>query len=87
MRKFEFDISKSESNKKKHGIDFHEAQLLWSDVRRVEIEAKSEDELRTMVIGTIKGKHWTAIITYRGDRVRIISVRRSKTKEVSLYEG
>jgi len=87
MRKFEFDIKKSESNKKKHGIDFCEAQFLWSDVRRLEIEAKSEDEPRTMVIGKIKGKHWTAIITYRGDGVRIISVRRSKTKEVSLYEG
>ncbi|AFZ48666.1 protein of unknown function DUF497 [Cyanobacterium stanieri PCC 7202] len=87
MRKFEFDIKKSKTNKEKHGIDFHEAQFLWSDVRRIEIEAKSEDEPRTMVIGKIKGKHWTAIMTYRGDRVRIISVRRSKTKEVNLYEG
>jgi len=87
MRKFEFDINKSKSNKEKHGIDFYDAQFLWSDVRRVEIDAKSEDEPRTMVIGKIKGKHWTAIITYRGDRVRIISIRRSKTREVSLYEG
>ncbi|MBE9223611.1 BrnT family toxin [Cyanobacterium stanieri LEGE 03274] len=64
-----------------------EAQFLWLDVRRVEINAKSEDEPRTMVIGKIKNKHWTAVITYRGDRLRIISVRRSKTKEISLYES
>jgi uncharacterized protein len=28
---FEFDKRKSNSNKKKHGIDFYEAQKLWGD--------------------------------------------------------
>jgi hypothetical protein len=38
-----------------------------------------------MVIGMIDGKHWTAIITYRDDLIRIISVRRSRKEEEQLY--
>lgn len=40
---FEFDPAKSESNAKKHGIDFVEAQLLWADDNRIEIPARPEE--------------------------------------------
>ena len=83
---FEFDPNKSASNKAKHGIDFAEAQELWNDPHLLEIEAHSLDEPRFLLIGTINGKHWSAVITYRGDSVRIISVRRSRKEEVELYE-
>ncbi|OGR84747.1 MAG: toxin [Elusimicrobia bacterium RIFCSPLOWO2_01_FULL_54_10] len=84
---FEFDDQKSRANKIKHGIDFVESQLLWEDPDRLEIPAKTEDEDRAMIIGKINGKLWSAIITRRNDKVRIISVRRSRSKEVSLYES
>ena len=41
---FEFDKRKSQINKKKHGIDFIEAQALWDDPDRIEIPAKTIDE-------------------------------------------
>jgi uncharacterized DUF497 family protein len=86
--KFEFDPQKSESNKHKHGIDFLEAQLLWDDWDLLEIPAKNvEDESRCLVIGKIGQRHWSAVITYREDAVRIISVRRSREKEVEYYES
>jgi hypothetical protein len=86
--KFEFDINKSESNKGKHGIDFIEAQALWNDPDLLEIPAKKlEDEKRYLLIGKIGQKHWSAVITYRNDTVRIISVRRSRSKEVDFYES
>jgi uncharacterized DUF497 family protein len=84
---FEYDPVKSETNKNKHGIDFENAQSLWSDQNRVEIETYSTIEPRIMVIGKIENKHWSAIITYRGQTVRIISVRRSRKNEVKLYES
>jgi uncharacterized DUF497 family protein len=68
-------------------IDFENAQSLWSDQNRVEIETYSTIEPRIMVIGKIENKHWSAIITYRGQTVRIISVRRSRKSEVKLYES
>ena len=84
---FEFDESKSRSNKLKHGIDFVEAQSLWLDELRVEIPARTVDEPRFVLIGKIDGKHWSAVFSYRGDQVRLISVRRSRVEEVAIYEG
>ena len=84
---FEFDPRKSESNKKKHGIDYVAAQALWDDPDLIEIPAKTVDEPRFLVIGRILSKYWSGIITYRGDRIRIISVRPSRREEVEIYEG
>lgn len=87
MISFEFDATKSECNRTKHGIDFVEAQSLWGDPMLLEIPAKTEDEPRYLVVGLIDGKHWSAVITYRGTIVRLISVRRARTEEVVLYES
>ncbi len=83
---FEFDSGKSDANKK-HGIDFVRAQFLWDDPDLIEIPARTSDEPRFVVIGRIGRRHWSAIITYRSDCVRIISVRRSRKEEVAIYEG
>ncbi len=84
---FEFDEAKSQANKSKHGIDFVEAQALWLDEMFVEVPARTEDEPRFVVVGMISGKHWSAVITYRGERVRLISVRRARAEEVAIYES
>jgi len=84
---FEFDEEKSRTNRAKHGIDFVEAQALWLDGRLVEVPARTEDEPRFLVVGRIGEQSWSGVITYRGERIRIISVRRSRPEEVSIYEG
>ena len=84
---FVFDEAKSRGNREKHGIDFVQAQALLLDSDRIEIPARTEDERRSMVIGRIGAQHWSAVITYRDDAVRIISVRRSRPEEVQIYEG
>jgi uncharacterized protein len=84
---FEFDGRKSDANKSKHGIDFYEAQVLWDDPDLIEIPLKTSDEPRFLVIGRILEKHWSGIITYRSNKTRIISVRRSRKEEVDIYEG
>lgn len=87
MITFEFDEAESQANLLKHGISFVDAQALWNDPRLLEIPAKTEDEPRYLMIGLINGKHWSAVITYRGTNIRLISVRRSRTEEVTLYES
>ena len=84
---FEFDPGKSAANQEKHGIDFVGAQVLWQDSMRVEVPARTVDEPRWLVIGQISGKHWSAVVTYREARIRIISVRRSWDEEVAIYES
>jgi hypothetical protein len=87
MITFEFDEVKSQANLLKHGINFVDARDLWNDPRLLEIPAKTEDEPRYLMIGLINTKHWSAVITYRGANIRLISVRRSRTEEVALYES
>jgi uncharacterized DUF497 family protein len=84
---FEFDSQKSQSNLKKHGIDFVEAQLLWLDPYLLEIPAKTVDEPRYLMIGKILDKHWSAVVTYRNESIRVISVRRARIEEVEIYES
>ena len=84
---FEYDANKSNSNREKHGIDFDFAQALWDDEDRIEIPAKTQDEPRFLVIGKINEKHWSAVVTYRGEIIRIISVRRSRDEEIEIYES
>jgi len=78
---FEFDPLKSAANKAKHGIDFIDAQALWSDPALLEIPARTTDEPRFLVTGLIHRKHWSAVITYRGHTIRLISVRRSRLQQ------
>ena len=84
---FEYDAHKSESNKRKHGVDFIEAQALWKDSDRIEIPARTADDPRYLLIGKIGDEHWSAIFTYRDQKIRIISVRRTRREEIEIYEG
>jgi uncharacterized DUF497 family protein len=84
---FEFDPAKSAGNKAKHGIDFVEAQAIWDDPERLEIPARSLDEPRYQLIGRIGERTWSAFITYRNERVRIISVRRARSDEEARYSA
>lgn len=83
---FEWDLDKSNANKEKHGIDFDAARMLWSDGNRLEIHLPYPFEERWITIGNIDNRLWTAVFTLRGSVIRIISVRRSRKKEVDLYE-
>lgn len=87
MIDFEFDENKSQTNLTKHGIDFHRAQELWNDPDLLEFRVRYGKETRFLIIGRITEKYWSAVITYRNEKVRLISVRRSRKKEVELYEN
>jgi len=85
--KYEFDPTKSKINNKKHGIDFIEVQALWDDPDLLEIPARTTDEQRFLVVGKIAEKHWSGVIAYRGENIRIISVRRARDEEIEIYES
>jgi uncharacterized protein len=85
--RFEYDPDKSAENKRKHGIDFEQAQALWADSALVEIPVRTSDEFRWLLIGKIGDKHWSAVVTRREENIRLISVRRSREEEVRIYES
>lgn len=83
---FTYDDTKSRINKDKHGIDFKEAQALWDNDRWIEIPVDSSTEQRSLIVGVIRDKFWTAVITWRGESIRIISVRRARKYVVEHYD-
>ena len=85
--RFEFDAAKSVANKTKHGIDFVEAQALWSDPDRIEGPGRSTSEPRFQTVARIGKTTWTATVTYRHEEtIRIISVRRARADENKQYQ-
>ncbi len=82
---FEYDPTKSQTNKEKHGIDFDEAQVLWLDEDRVEFPARSDTEDRQALIAFKDEKIWIAFYTMRETAIRIISVRRARENEEKTY--
>ena len=82
---FEWDTRKNQANKSKHGIDFETATRLWDDPSRIEIQTSFTEEDRIILIGKIDKKLWSAIFTSRDAACRIISVRRARKKETTLY--
>lgn len=81
MATFDWDPNKERSNVEKHGIDFLTALELWSG-DHLELETRpGNDDSRNLVIGEVGGWTWTAVITHRGDTIRIISVRRARDYE------
>lgn len=83
---FEWDPDKSALNQQKHGIGFPEARALWSDPSLMILPSRFPDEPRFLAIGKIDRTYHTAIFTERGNSIRIISVRRSRSNERILHE-
>ncbi len=84
--KFEYHERKSITNESKHGINFVEAQEIWSDRCRVVIKATTRGEERQLTIGKIADRLWTAVWTRRGRNIRLISVRRARDDERRKYK-
>ncbi len=84
---FEFDKQKSKRNKEKHGIDFVEAQRIWEDPEFVMIPARTIGESRYLLIGKYNNRIWSAIFTLRNQKIRLISVRRSRKNEEEIYRS
>jgi uncharacterized protein len=85
--RFEFDPAKSALTKAdpNRSISFEEAQAIWIDLNHIELPLPFISEPRTAVIGKIGPDLWTAIVTQRGENIRIISVRRAHPKEEKIY--
>ncbi len=83
---FEYDKRKSDSNLLKHGIDFDDIQELWEGWHASAGTKFIAGEKREIVVGKIDGAYWSVVITCRGEVIRIISARRSTTKERSYYD-
>jgi uncharacterized protein len=86
---FEWDEKKNISNIKKHGISFQDAQAVFYDEHQHIIldNRKNYKELREITIGENANGNIliTVVHTDRNGIIRIISVRKANSKEITLY--
>lgn len=85
---FDFDPAKDEANRSKHGVPliFGARVFADTDVAIVPTVRIGDEEERSKAIGVVDGKLWTAIHVWRGEVVRLISVRRSNAREQRDYD-
>lgn len=85
-RLVEWDDNKNSINKRKHGISFETAALVFGDVNSVEFydEKHSIDEERYIILGLVN-KVLFVVFTDRQDATRIISARVATAAERKIY--
>ncbi len=84
----EWDDEKNVINKRKHGISFETAALVFADEERIEYFDKlhSTDEDRYVVLGCVQGILYV-VYTMRGETARLISARMANSVERRIYYG
>jgi hypothetical protein len=89
--RFEWDVRKAESNKRKHGVSFESATLIFSDAAIYEFEEGNEHgEIRYRAIGAALGTllfvSYTSFEEGEEEVIRIISARKAEPKERRAYQ-
>jgi uncharacterized protein len=84
---YEWDKGKAAENLRKHGVDFADAIEALEDPNRLEeIDTRfAYDEERILIIGMAHGRVLFAVATFRGEKCRIISVRKATKHEQGRY--
>jgi uncharacterized protein len=83
-----FDPKKNAINVRKHGISLAEGDGVLHDPLALTMEDEAaQGEQRFVSIGMNTFGHLMVVVyTYRGDEIRLISVRRAEPKERRAYE-
>lgn len=92
MIRFEWDVKKAASNRRKHGVTFEDAMQVFDDPFALASQDRTEDgESRWQTIGMAEGvvillvAH-TIMESGQQEIIRIISARRATRKERTRYE-
>ncbi len=87
--KFEWDPAKDEANRFKHGLRLAFGQKVFDDPDHIISTSYREidGEDRNKAVGRINGKLYTAVHVWRGETIRLISVRRSNAGEQRDYHS
>ena len=85
---FEFDPAKDEANRFKHGLKLAFGMRIFRDPDHVVIPTVrlGDEEERFKSIGLVDGKLYIAVHVWRGEMIRLISVRRSNASELRDYD-
>jgi len=83
----DFDPDKDEANRIKHGVPLFFGLRVFEDVDHLIFSSLRpvDGEDRYKAVGMVEERLWTAIHVWRGETMRLISVRRSNAGEQRDY--
>jgi uncharacterized protein len=84
---FEWDEAKRVSNIAKHGLDFVRIARLLDGPRVTKRASGAHGEERLLLTGKLDSRAVTAVVTWRGERLRIISLRSARNDEWRGYQA
>ncbi len=84
---FEWDNAKRAANIAKHGLDFARIGRLINAPHVVMAARDVGDEKRWLAIGVLDECVVTAVFTWRGKRIRVISLRSARNGERRRYQA
>jgi uncharacterized protein len=83
---FTFDPEKSARNIAERGLSFDLVeQLEWNTARVVEDTRRDYGETRLQVLALLDGRLYAAVVTPRGEDLRVISFRKANRREMQRY--
>jgi len=81
-----FDPEKDARNIAERGLSFERvAELEWDTALIAEDTRSDYGEPRLLVMALLDGRLHTAVVTPRGEDLRVISFRKANRREVRLY--
>jgi uncharacterized protein len=84
---FEWDPEKAEANRRKHGIEFVDAVIVFDDDRAITLVDEHPTEDRYVTVGMdAQGRVLAVSYAVRGGSIRIISARKARARERAQYE-
>ena len=85
---YQWNRDKAAANLRKHGIDFADAVLVFSDALAITIPDERFDEERFVTMGLDGlGRVLVVVYTLRGEEIRVISARKATRQERQQYEA
>ncbi|MFL5252557.1 MAG: BrnT family toxin [Rhodopila sp.] len=85
--KITFDPAKNARNIRERGLPFDlVADLDWDTAIAREDRRRDYGERRIQMLGLIGVRLHVAVVTWRGDAVHVISLRKANRKEVRWYD-
>jgi uncharacterized protein len=84
---FEWDAKKAEANRRKHGIEFVDAVIVFDDERAITLLDENSTEERYVSFGMdAQGRVLAVCYAVRGNTIRTISARKATSRGASQYE-
>jgi hypothetical protein len=84
---YEWDEYKRQINLQKHGLDFAIAYKVYESSEKLTLSSDYAGERREIDLAPVGNELLvlTMVYTYRGEKVRVISLRKASSKERKLY--